>query len=124
MFNKQHVSYGTSDERSGFLIEGIRLSNTGFKDIDRGGGDTGFTRNEWMAKASYILDPQARIQNELLLKLGYSDEVSNETYLGLTDADARSTPNRRYFASRTDRMDWHRTAIEATHKVASLARWR
>ena len=117
MMNKQHVTYGASDEHAGFLIEGIRLSNTGFKELDKVGGDTGFTRNEWMAKASYIIDPQARIQNEVLVKLGYSDEASNETYLGLTDADARATPDRRYFASKMDRMEWHRTAVAATHKV-------
>lgn len=117
MFNKQHVTYGASDERTGFLIEGMRVSNTGFKEIDRDGGDTGFTRNEWMAKASWLVDPQARIPNELSVKLGYSDEVSNETYLGLTDADARANPNRRYYASKDNRMEWHRTAIELTHKV-------
>jgi Fe(3+) dicitrate transport protein len=117
LFNKEHVTYGASDERAGFLIEGMRVSNTGFKDLDRVGGDTGFTRNEWMAKASYIVDPAARIQNEIQVKLGYSDETSNETYLGLTDADARATPDRRYFASRMDRMEWHRTAVAVTHKV-------
>lgn len=114
-FNKQHVSYGMSDERAGFLIEGMRVSNTGFKEIDRVGGNTGFTRNEWMAKTSYLIDPQSKIQNELSAKLTYSDEVSNETYLGLTDADARATPDRRYFASQGNRMEWHRTGIEVSH---------
>lgn len=117
LFNKQHVSYGSSDERAGFLIEGMRVSNAGFKELDRAGGDTGFTRNEWMAKGSYVVDPAARIQNEIGVKLGYSDEVSNETYLGLTDADARRTPDRRYYASKLDRMEWHRTAVAVTHKA-------
>jgi Fe(3+) dicitrate transport protein len=115
-YNKEHVTFGSSDDHVGFLIEGLRLSNTGFKELDRG-GDTGFTRNEWMAKASYVIDPLAKIQNELSVKLGYSDEVSNEGYLGLTDADARATPNRRYYAGNGDRMEWHRTAVAATHKV-------
>ena len=104
-YNKQHVHLRHERRaRVGFLIEGMHLGNTGFKDLD-GGGDTGFTRNEWMAKASYDLDPRAAMQNELLLKLGYSDEVSNETYLGLTDADLRATPDRRYLASQHDRME-------------------
>ncbi|MDB4934980.1 MAG: ligand-gated channel protein [Labilithrix sp.] len=115
-FNKQHVTYGASDEHAGFLIEGMRLDNSGFKDLDSG-GSTGFTRNEWMGKASYNPDPRADVQNEFLLKLGYSDEGSDETYLGLTDADLRATPDRRYRASREDRMDNHRTAIELTHKL-------
>ncbi len=118
MFNKQHVTVGSSDERMGFLIEGMRLSNTGFKELDRdAGADTGFVRNEWMGKAMMLLDPSARVQQELLLKLGYADEVSNETYLGLTDADARATPNRRYRASQFDRMKWQRTSIALSHKA-------
>jgi Fe(3+) dicitrate transport protein len=52
-----------------------------------------------------------------LLKLGYGDEVSNETYLGLSDADLRADPNRRYVASRLDRMQWHRTAVSLAHRV-------
>jgi Fe(3+) dicitrate transport protein len=115
-FNKQHVTYGASDENAGFFIEGMRLDNAGFKELD-GGGPTGFTRNEWMAKASYNPDPRAEVQNEFLLKLGYSDEGSDETYLGLTDADLRSTPDRRYRASAQDRMDNHRTAIALAHKL-------
>ncbi len=115
-FNKQHVSYGASDERAGFFVEGMRLDNSGFKTLD-GGGDTGATRNEWMAKASFVPDPLARIQNELQLKVGYSDEKSNETYLGTTDSDARSDPDRRYLASRQDQMKWHRTQIALTHRV-------
>jgi Fe(3+) dicitrate transport protein len=70
-----------------------------------------------MAKASYNPAPRAEVQNEFLLKLGYSDEASDETYLGLTDADLRATPDRRYRASRQDRMDNHRTAIELSHKL-------
>ncbi len=117
-FNKQHVTYGAGDEHGGFLIEGLRLDNTGFKQIDRlPDADTGFTRNEWMVKGSYVPDPSAKIENELGIKLGYSDEVSNETYLGLTDADFRANPDRRYFASQFDRMKNHRTAIELSHKV-------
>ncbi len=115
-FNKQHVTYGMSDEHAGFLVEGMRLDNSGFKKLD-GGGDTGFTRNEWMAKAAYNPDPRAEVQNELLLKLGYSEEQSNETYLGITDADFNATPDRRYLASKDNKMDNHRTLIELSHKL-------
>lgn len=115
-YNKQHVTYGTSDEHVGFLIEGMRLDNSGFKNLD-GGGDTGFTRNEWMAKAAYNPDPRAEVQNDFLLKLGYSEEQSNETYLGITDADFNATPDRRYLASQDNKMDNHRTSIELTHKL-------
>jgi Fe(3+) dicitrate transport protein len=113
-YRKLHARAGTSSGDLGFLVEGVHLANTGFKDLDRG-GDTGFVRNEWMAKASWQLPGSARVQQDLALKLGYSDERSNETYLGLTDADFRATPYRRYLASRLDRMVWHRTSVVATH---------
>ncbi len=113
--NKQHVTYGTSDERAGFLVEGMRIANSGFKEL--GDENTGFVRNEWMAKASFVLDPSAQIQNELSVKVGYSDETSNETYLGLTDRDFRDRPDRRYLASQRDRMKWHRTSIAVSHDV-------
>ena len=114
-YNKLHATYGSSDGQAGFLIEGVHLGATGFKEL--GGADTGFSRNEWMAKSSYVLDPRASVQNEFSVKLGYSDEASNETYLGLTDADFRANPSRRYLASKLDRMEWHRTQIALSHRA-------
>jgi Fe(3+) dicitrate transport protein len=70
-----------------------------------------------MVKGRHLLstDPDAR--QELHLKLGYSDEDSRETYLGLTDADFRATPYRRYRASRLDQMSWHRTQIVGAYRA-------
>ncbi len=115
-YGKLHAWYGASSERAGFLIEGARLQSSGFKELD-GGGDTGFYRNEWMIKGKHVVDPSSLLQHEFALKLGYSDESSNETYLGLTDADFRATPLRRYRASQFDRMKWHRTQVELSHIV-------
>ncbi len=117
-YAKVHATYGASDEKVGFFAEGVHLGSTGFKTIDgQPGADTGYSRNEFMVKTRYVLDPQAKIQNEFTLKLGYSDEGSNETYVGLTDADFASAPYRRYSASQQDRMEWHRTQIALTHRA-------
>jgi Fe(3+) dicitrate transport protein len=116
LYRKAHVRQGLSDEKYGVLIEGVHLGTSGFKELD-GGGDTGFTRNEWMLKARRVLPSHAGVTGEVELKLGYSGEVSNETYLGLTDADFRATPYRRYAASKLDRMEWHRTAVQLTHRA-------
>ena len=70
---------------------------------------------EWMFKARFVPDPTASLHNELDLKLGYSDETSDENYLGLTDADLRARPNRRYLSSKFDRMQNHRTQIVLEH---------
>jgi Fe(3+) dicitrate transport protein len=119
-YNKGHAYFGTSTEQFGFLVEGVRLQNTGFTELPSG-ADTGSTRNEWMLKASYMLDPTARTTNEFLFKFVYSDEVSNETYLGQTDADFRADPYRRYPASALDQMKLHRTALSLTHLLESTS---
>ena len=102
-YRKAHAYVGIGNDRAGALVEGVHLGSGGFKELD-GGGDTGFYRNEWMAKTRYLLDPSARVQNEFRLKVGYSDERSHETYLGLTDSDFRDNPRRRYRASALDNM--------------------
>ncbi len=115
-YGKLHGFAGSSTETSGFLIEGAHLRSDGFKSLD-GGGGTGFHRNEWMAKATRVVDPAARVTHEFTLKAGFSNETSHETYLGLTDDDFRDDAYRRYRASARDEMSWHRTQVALTHRV-------
>ncbi len=120
MHRKVHVQQGLADDHYGILIEAAHLANDGFKQLD-GGGDTGFARNEIMMKGRYVLGSVAAPLSEFEVKMGYSGEISNETYLGLTDADFRANPYRRYAASQLDRMEWHRTQFQLTHR-AKLSR--
>ena len=113
-YGKVHGYYGASTARSGYVIEGVHLRSTGFKELD-GGGDTGFAKNEWMWKGRYLLSTDPRAFQTVGLKLGYSDEDSRESYLGLSDADLRANPLRRYVASHFDRMQFHRTQVAATY---------
>lgn len=113
-YNKLHARQGLSSDTVGVLIEGVHLGSSGFKQLD-GGGDTGFIRREVMGKASWILPGSATVQQDLGLKVTYSGEISNETYLGLTDGDFRNTPYRRYVSSKLDRMELNRFSIVATH---------
>ncbi|MEB2313623.1 MAG: TonB-dependent receptor [Sorangiineae bacterium] len=111
-----HGWFGSSDEHVAWLLEGAHLGSNGFKELPSG-ADTGFYRNEWMLKGAYTFDPAARVRQELRWKLLYSDELSNETYLGISDADFREDPNRRYGASALDRMQNHRTGFVLSHAV-------
>ncbi|WP_437596647.1 TonB-dependent receptor [Sorangium sp. So ce590] len=115
-YGKAHGYLGSSDGQMDFLVEGVHLRSDGFKELP-GGADTGFYRNEVMLKGSYVIDPTARIKNELRLKLTYSEELSNETYLGITDEDFEASPRRRYGVSALDRMRNHRTAVALTHVI-------
>src|SRR5690606_2788108 len=98
---------------------GVHLGNDGFKELPSG-ADTGFVKNEWMAKASYVPNPTARAPHHLGLKLSYADEISNETYLGLSDEDFDRTPLARYPASQLDRMEGHRTSAALTPELSPL----
>jgi len=114
-YGKVHAYVGGNDGQLGFLIEGVRLWNSGFKELPNG-ADTGSTRDDFMVKTSYVVDPRSSTRNELGLKLAYADEVSNESYLGTTDADFRANPYQRYAASSLDQMKNHRTSLVFTHR--------
>jgi Fe(3+) dicitrate transport protein len=119
-YGKLHAYGGASDDRFGFLIEGVHLRSDGFKELPNH-ADTGFVRNEWMVKGSYRPDWSGAPPQEFQLKLAYSDEISNETYLGLTDADFHADPLRRYAATQLDRMQNHRTSFVLRHELSISA---
>jgi Fe(3+) dicitrate transport protein len=110
-FGKFHGYWGTGGETWGVLGEAVRLQTSGFKELD-GGGDTGFAKNEVMLKGRLNTPRGQGLVHQLDIKLGYSDERSNETYLGLSRADFEATPYRRYLASANDEMDWTRTQVQ------------
>jgi len=106
--------YGWSDDHNGVLLTGTHLQSTGFKEL-RDDANTGFYRNEYMLKMQHVFDPHSEHRQELRLKLTYSEEVSNETYLGLSDADFRENPLLRYPVTALDQMKNHRTSGVLTH---------
>ena len=106
--------YGGSDDHNGVLLTGTHLQSSGFKELNDG-ANTGFYRNEFMLKAQHVFDPYSEHRQELKLKLTYSEEVSNETYLGLADSDFRENPLLRYPVSALDQMKNHRTSAVVTH---------
>lgn len=106
---KLHGRYGTGspDGARGWSVEGMHLQTDGYKRLD-GGGSTGFDKNEIVVKG-FLAGGTPAFQQRSELKLGFSSELSDETYLGLTNDDFRSDPWRRYVASQHDRMEWTRT---------------
>ncbi len=114
---KAHAFVGYGDENVGILLEGLQLSSGGFKQLD-GGGPTGFRRNDVMLKARLSTAPLRAVQHALELKLGYGDEDSHETYLGLSEEDFRQRPYRRYRGSQLDHMQWHRTQAQLRYRFA------
>lgn len=113
-YGKLHAYYGGSDDHNGILLEGLHVRSSGFKELPSD-ANTGFYRNEFMLKAQHVFDPYSEHRQELKLKLTYSEEVSNESYLGLSDADFRANPLQRYPVSALDQMKNHRTSAVVTH---------
>jgi Fe(3+) dicitrate transport protein len=109
---KVHGHVGTTGRAGGVLLEGVHLHSGGFKGLDGTSSDsprgTGFDRSELMLKTQKMLSNRQRLS----LKLGYSREVSNETYLGLSASDYAADPYRRYAATAQGRMAWDRTQAE------------
>jgi Fe(3+) dicitrate transport protein len=100
---KAHARIGDSWERFGWLVESYRIGTDGFKEL-QGGGNTGFETRDLMGKLRLNTPRDAARYQELALKFGYSDHSADETYLGITEADFRSTPLLRYAASQEDAL--------------------
>lgn len=115
-YHKGRLFYGDSGAQFGYWVDALRYGADGFKELD-GGGDTGFERNDINAKLQWRSRPGAAIAQRLELKLGYADEVSDETYLGLTEADFAANPVRRYAASARDEFTSEHTQVHALHRV-------
>ena len=114
--SKLHSHYGTATDNAGFLVEGIWLRSSGFKELD-GGGDTGFNKGEVMVKAMVRNGRTPKVQHRGDLKITGAIEQSNETYLGVTDADFEDNPFRRYKASQLDQMNAYRYAGVLGYKL-------
>lgn len=105
----------------GVLVEGYKRRNDGFKTIDetadfRDGDETGFDREDGMIKLSW--EPDTVMYQRLEFKYGSSDLDADETYLGLTSADFRADPERRYAASRFDNMDSEQEQISLRYTIS------
>lgn len=111
-----HAYVGNSHSNVSYLVETFQYSSDGFKDLD-GGGNTGFNKEDYVAKVSVNTDADAKIRQTLMFKTGYMKEVSNETYLGLTQTDYDITPYRRYSGSQVDQMNTEQTQFSLTHTV-------
>ncbi len=107
---------GNSFKNFGFVTDYFNYSSDGFKDLD-GGGNTGFDKTDYLAKFRINTNLDAKIYQSLLFKIQYSEEVANETYLGLTDADFEENPFRRYRASSEDVMNAEHQQYQLTHFI-------
>ena len=99
-----HGWYGGGGERSRFLLETHQWRSDGYQSIDRSDARTGFDKQDYLAKLSFESDSASPTYQQFAVKLQYSEEDSQQTYLGLTDGDFSDASLRRYGASARDEM--------------------
>lgn len=97
------VAFGSGN--FGFVIDASHDQTDGFKKIDIVGGDTGYSIQDIMGKVKISTDPSAGVYQSVEVKIGATEEDSDETYLGLTQSDFDADPFRRYAATQVDNMD-------------------
>lgn len=119
-YHKGRVQFGDTPDslggQWGYHLDLMSYGADGFKELDNG-EDTGFVRNDVNAKLQWESHPSAEYAQRATLKLGYADETSDETYLGLTDDDFKATPNRRYAASQLDQFNSDHTQVHFLHDI-------
>jgi Fe(3+) dicitrate transport protein len=112
-----HGWYGGGGERSRFLVETHQWQSDGYQTIDGSDAGTGFQKEDYLAKLSFSSDPSASVYQQLEIKLQYSEEDSQQSYLGLTDADFEASAVRRYGASLLDEMQNEHDQITLTWRL-------
>lgn len=111
-----HAKLGDSKTNFGYSIEYLNFNSDGFKNLPDG-SHTGFDKNDVVAKFRLNSSPDNEINQALEFKFQYSDEVSNETYLGLTQNDFETNPFSRYSSSQEDQMTNDHIQFAVTHKL-------
>ncbi len=115
-YAKVHLRAAERAEQWAVMGEFVKLRTDGFKVLDNG-GPTGFDKNDVQVTGRIMSKPTATNYHQLDLRLGYGDETSHETYIGLTDADFAAAPQRRYVGSQLDEMDWTHWRARVTHRL-------
>lgn len=115
---KTHAWYGSQEGQWGFLVETYRHNNNGFQQIDRSNRDTGFAVQDHVAKLRWRSSPEASFVQQVDIKAQYSEEISNTSYMGLTDADFAADPTRRYGLTELDQMNNRHSLFQIRHQIA------
>ena len=98
--NTLHVKHGDDKGKVAYLVQLFNDKTDGFKELD-GGGNTGYSKLDLLTKVRYMINDNHAME----MKWSMTDEISDETYLGLTDDDFAKNPLRRYRATQLDEMD-------------------
>ena len=104
-----HANFGdTLDNGFGYLVEAHQWQSDGFQNIDRSGTNTGLDVTDFTTKLAYAPSNSA---HSVELKLQVTDQDSNQSYLGLTDANFNGNSTRRYGLSELDNISTEHSQV-------------
>ena len=98
-----------------FLIETHQWVSDGFQDIDRSNGDTGLWQEDYTLKLRHA---PADSRHQVDFKFQYAAQNSDQSYLGLTDADFARDSYRRYGVSAKDNIQTKHFQYILNYKLA------
>lgn len=110
-----HSTFGNKTKNFGYMLEYLNYNSNGFKSLGNN-MNTGFDINEITSKIRFKSSEKAKNKQSLEFKFHTYDEVSNETYLGLTESDFNNNPYLRYSASEKDKMNAEHNQYMLTHE--------
>ena len=97
---RTHAYYGGGSGNLGGLVEIHEHKSDGFDSIANVGGDTGFNKSDILIKARYETG-----DHSLTFKMLEVDEVSDQSYVGLSGASFNANPRLRYGMTQYDEMN-------------------
>ncbi|RED48319.1 TonB-dependent receptor family protein [Seonamhaeicola aphaedonensis] len=118
-----HAKVGDSKSNFGYALEFLNFNSDGFKNLPDG-SNTGFDKNDVVAKFRLNSNAEAQTKQQLNFKFQYSDEVSNETYLGLSQNDFQNSPFSRYSSSQDDKMTNDHIQFMVSHELEFSEQFR
>jgi len=112
-YYKGHAYFAKEKNNTAGLIEVFSYGADGFKELPVGDDNTGFEKNDVLVKFGHTFGENDA--HNIEFKAKYSEETSDETYMGLTDTDYQENPNRRYAASQNDEMNTRHNAYQVNY---------
>jgi Fe(3+) dicitrate transport protein len=112
-YYKGHAYFAKEKNNTAGLIEVFSYGADGFKELPVGDDNTGFEKNDVLVKFGHTFGENDA--HNIEFKAKYSEETSDETYMGLTNADYQQNPNRRYAASQNDEMNTRHNAYQVNY---------
>ena len=117
LWSRMHAFGGVSNDRFGFSVEMLDHRAQGFSDTDYSDNSNGFQFQDVALRFAWS-ERNGSLRHRLSVKAVIQHEVSNESYVGLTDADFDADPLRRYIPASLDQFTMNRQIFEIRERLS------